>query len=913
MLAAMGRDGTLGAITSGGGVLRLELVPRGRGGRLRPGVIGGLAGAAAALGCALLVALPGAGAGRAPVARHGLLSLPAAAQGPISAALGADARAYRVRGLQAVNPAQRLGVAFTRRGVTVASGRARLGLALSAYGYASAQVPAAATTPRASANRVSYAHGSLTEWFANGPLGLEQGFDVSARPSAGSGPLTFSLVLSGNLAASLHGGSLLLNGRGVALHYGGLLATDARGRVLRSWLEFAGSQLLIRVDDRGASYPLRVDPFLQQAELTAKEGAAEDELGDSVAVSGSTIVVGAPFHEADKHMEQGEAYVFTMPSSGWANATQTAELTSEDGGPGDRFGDSVAVSGNTIVVGAPEHEVGKHNDQGAAYVFVKPAAGWAGSPKQSAELTAEKGQVDESFGGSVAVSGNTIVVGALDHEAGAHSDQGAAYVFVMPGPGWAGSLTQTAELTAENGKAEDRFGEAVAVSGNTVVVGAPDHEVEENKEKHSDQGAAYVFVMPGPGWAGSLTQTAELTAENGKAGDRLGRAVAVSGNTVVVGAPDHEVEENKEKHSDQGAAYVFVMPGPGWAGSLTQTAELTASDGAKDDFLGESVAASGSTIVVSAPSREVEAHEDQGAAYVFTMPSSGWTGSLNQTAELTASNGAANDLLGYSVALSGDTVLAGAPDHKVGANEEQGAAYVFEEPPSVSISSPVNGATYTQGQVVAASYSCPTASGTTVTCSGTVANGAPIETSTLGAHTFTVSATDSDALSATPESVGYTVVAAPISVSNSVPISTVLAAPIVSGLSETAKTWREGSALASISSNKKSKKLPIGTTFAFSLNKAASVTFTFTQAVGGRKVGKTCVAQTTKNEHKHRCTRTVIAGTLTFSADTGTNKVRFEGLISKHKKLRPGSYTLLVTAIASGKRSTTSTLHFTIA
>ncbi len=138
--------------------------------------------------------------------------------------------------------------------------------------------------------------------------------------------------------------------------------------------------------------------------------------------------------------------------------------------------------------------------------------------------------------------------------------------------------------------------------------------------------------------------------------------------------------------------------------------------------------------------------------------------------------------------------------------------------------------------------------------------------------------------------------------------------PTLSALSETAKIWREGNALAAISSEQKGKKQsPVGTTFSFSLNEPASVTFTFTGLVSGRKVGKTCVPETKKNNRKRRCTRTVTAGTLTFSAHAGTNKVRFEGPISRHKKLKPGSYTLLATATASGKTSTTRTLHFTIA
>lgn len=136
--------------------------------------------------------------------------------------------------------------------------------------------------------------------------------------------------------------------------------------------------------------------------------------------------------------------------------------------------------------------------------------------------------------------------------------------------------------------------------------------------------------------------------------------------------------------------------------------------------------------------------------------------------------------------------------------------------------------------------------------------------------------------------------------------------PTLSSLSETAKIWREGKALPAISS-KKSKKPPIGTTFSFSLNEAASVTFTFTEPAAGRKVGKSCVAQTDRNKHKRRCTRTLTAGTFTFSAHAGTNKLHFEGLVSKHAKLKPGSYTLLVTATAADKQSATGTLHFTIA
>lgn len=262
----MGSGGSTGTIL-GGDVPRQGSAAMGSG-WLRFRVVGLLVGVVAMLGCvAALVTLPGGTAGHATTAHHGLTSLPLAAQGPVSAALGHDEPAYRVTALQAVNPAQHLRAGFSRRGVMVASGKARLGMALSAYGYASALEPVESAPPRANANRVSYAHGALTEWYANGPLGIEQGFDVAARPSAAAGPLTLSLALSGNLAGRLQHGSVLLTRRGAVLRYGDLVATDARGHVLRSWLQLVKGHVLIRVDDHGAAYPLRIDPFIEQQKI----------------------------------------------------------------------------------------------------------------------------------------------------------------------------------------------------------------------------------------------------------------------------------------------------------------------------------------------------------------------------------------------------------------------------------------------------------------------------------------------------------------------------------------------------------------------------------------------------------------------------------------------------------------------
>ena len=175
----------------------------GRGGptrsdRVHLTVVALLVGVATGAGCVTaLLTLPGGTVERAATAGHGLTSLPLVAQGPVSAALGSEAPAYRVTGLEAVNPAQHLRAGFSRHGVNVASGKARLGMTLSAYGYAGTLEPVGSALPRAHANRVSYAHGALREWYANGPMGFEQGFDVATRPTAADGALTLSLALSG--------------------------------------------------------------------------------------------------------------------------------------------------------------------------------------------------------------------------------------------------------------------------------------------------------------------------------------------------------------------------------------------------------------------------------------------------------------------------------------------------------------------------------------------------------------------------------------------------------------------------------------------------------------------------------------------------------------------------------------------
>jgi autotransporter-associated beta strand protein len=417
----------------------------------------------------------------------------------------------------------------------------------------------------------------------------------------------------------------------------------------------------------------------QTAKLTAYRGAAGDGFGSSVSVNGNTVVVGAPNVTVAGSSGEGAAYVFTAAASGWTNmTTQTAKLTEFRGAANDGFGNSVSISGKTVVVGVPGATVGSNGGQGAACVFTESGSVWVSTTQPTAKLTASGGAAGDSFGFSVSISGKTVVVGAPDATVGSNGGQGAAYVFVSSGSAWV-NMTQPAEITASDGAAGDNFGTSVAIneSGNTVVVASPWATVDAGG--NPGPGAAYVFTASGSNWA-SATQAARLTASDGAAGDSFGCSVSISGNTVAAGAPQAALGGN----SPQGAAYEFTPSGSGWA-NMTQTAELLALDAAAADLFGCSVSTSGNTVVVGAPAAPIDTsgNPGPGAVYVFTTPGSGWA-NMTQTAELTASDGAAGDGFGESVSIneSGNTIVVGAPDNPVDAdgNPGPGAAYVFTEP-----------------------------------------------------------------------------------------------------------------------------------------------------------------------------------------------------------------------------------------
>jgi hypothetical protein len=380
----------------------------------------------------------------------------------------------------------------------------------------------------------------------------------------------------------------------------------------------------------------------QLAELTASDGTDTEGFSASVAIDGNTVVVGAPDANIGNNQGQGTAYVFVKPRNGWENMTQVAKLTASDGKAGDEFGWSVAISGNTVLVGSFNAGGG-----GEAYIFVRPPRGW-----RSRHETARIGCC--SF--TVAIRRDVAVCGG----------GGVAKIYVKPQSGWKSTSSYDAFLVASDG--DQTLGLSVATTGDTVVAGAPDTDGE-----NQSRGAAYVFVRPKNGWGFPSnirriqTETAKLTASDSGPGYNVGLAVSISGETVVAGAPYAQ-----DNSGNSGAAYVFVKPASGWA-NMAETAKLTANTTDSISTLGFSVALRGGTLVAGNPTGTV-ADNAEGEAYVFAKPAGGWATTSTFDARLAASDGQKYDYFGNAVSLSGTIIVVGNNRYFI---KLPGAAYVF--------------------------------------------------------------------------------------------------------------------------------------------------------------------------------------------------------------------------------------------
>ncbi len=502
----------------------------------------------------------------------------------------------------------------------------------------------------------------LREWHVNDARGLEHGFVVNQSPPSNPKSdklLHFLMAVRGSLKPQVSASGLDVafadEEKVVRVRYSGLKVWDADHRMLRAFFTSEGeTSLRLTVDTRGARYPLTVDPIAQQTRLKAGNAGAGDRFGHSVAVHGNRVVVGAP---------------------------------REDGG----------ASG---VNGPLNNDA---TNSGAAYVFVRTGGVWV----QEAYLKAFSHSASgDEFGTSVAISDGWVVVGApFRNLAGGTfytENYGAAFTYRLWENGWARHVM----LRPSHLQGIPNFGASVAIEGGLVVVGAPAESSSSTgvnsvpNQASTQAGAAYVFSISTASY--DVVQLAYLKASNTGAGDRFGSAVSISGVTVAVGAPREDSgtagvnPASNEESTDSGAAYVFVMNGNTWS----QQAWFKASNPGAGDEFGSSVSVSRDALVVGAPKEDSgsaginstpnENAANAGAAYVFTRSSATWS----QQAYLKASHPGAGDEFGravavFSLASWSNKVVVGAPmedgsgtgiNPPVNENApDSGAVYVFEQ------------------------------------------------------------------------------------------------------------------------------------------------------------------------------------------------------------------------------------------
>lgn len=513
-------------------------------------------------------------------------------------------------------------------------------LALSGFGCEGTVRDVGGATLQARDNRLEFQRPGLSEWYVNGPLGIEQGFTVASRPDCGAGSgadLRFEVSVGEGVTPSLHGNGdaagsyveLADAKSGRWLRYSDVFAKDASGRALPTRLAVEDGRIAISVDDDGAQYPITVDPLVWtlDQQLVGSDTAANDLFGRAVAITGTTAIVGAWQATVSGKTGAGAAYVFLRSGTTWA---EQAKLVASDAAAEDAFGYSVAVSGNTAVVGSVAATVAGKSAAGAAYVFVRSGTAWT----QQAKLVATDSAADDSFAESVAIDGDTVLVGAPYADVMGDSDRGAVYAFSRSGTTW----TQQAKLAPADGVGGDHAGQAVSLAGNSALFGAPFADVAGQ----SSAGAAYVYLRAGTTW--SLQQ--KLSASDATSTDGFGGAVALVNDTALVGADQADVGGR----SNSGAAYVFTRTGTTWS----EQQKLNPTTTLIDEGFGIAVAlaSTGNTALVGA-----DGNGAGGAAYLFGRSGTTWTQQQQLVSPLVGADGN----FGRGVGIDGDLALVGAP------------------------------------------------------------------------------------------------------------------------------------------------------------------------------------------------------------------------------------------------------------
>jgi hypothetical protein len=360
-----------------------------------------------------------------------------------------------------------------------------------------------------------------------------------------------------------------------------------------------------------------------EAQLTASDGAPGDLFGCSVSLDGNTAIIGA-YGDDDHGSASGSAYVFVLEGSNWI---EQAKLTAPDAAPGDYFGREVSIDGETVAIAAPYREGGGNPYGGGAYIFLRQGSSWL---EQAIVEPPEPG-AGTLFGSDLALKGDDLIVGAPSDDLDC-ANGGSLRAFVRIGETW--SYTQ--RVSAPRNGARGHFGSAVSTSGDRLLVGAYWDVFATMRE-----GTATVFARDGARWLFE----ARLGASDGEGNDEFGRSVSILGATAVVGAPDGQTGT-----LETGVAYVFTFAGGAWS----ETAKLTPSDGMGGDRFGSAVWIEADTIFIGAEYDD-DVGANSGSVYVFVWDGIGWI----QSQKLHASDGGVGDLFGCSLGAFGDTLLVG--------------------------------------------------------------------------------------------------------------------------------------------------------------------------------------------------------------------------------------------------------------
>jgi len=380
----------------------------------------------------------------------------------------------------------------------------------------------------------------------------------------------------------------------------------------------------------------------QEALLLPASADPVDKIGERVAISGDTVILGAPLDD-DTATDSGAAYIYTRSGTTW---TLQQKLKASDAQADDGINTTAfAISGDTAVIGLQDEDT-TALAAGSIYVFTRSGTTWTEQQKIQASDAAE----EDRFGVSVGIDGDTIVVGA-HYEDDTDSNAGSIYVFTRSGTTW----TQQQKIQPSDVAANDEFGYSVAISGDTIIAGSI-----WDDDTNSGSGSAYIFTRSGTTW----TQQQKLTASVSETSARFGTAVTIDGDSAAVGVPFEDVSSV----SDAGAVYIFTRSGTTW----TEQQRIPHPNPGANDYFGNSIDIDSDNIIIGAENIDSPS-SNAGKAYIYKRTGSTW----NQYAILQGSNTDENDGFGSGVGIEGESAVIGSRLGGTGSSSGSGFAHIF--------------------------------------------------------------------------------------------------------------------------------------------------------------------------------------------------------------------------------------------